>query len=374
MTLISRIKSLRLPYHGLMIFALAFAGCNRDQVKVQEVPKDSESTAPQPAETANASDMPANPHAGMDMGGASTLPQVKWTLPSGWQEKALSEMRVGSFNAPGKDGQNADVSIIPLPNGGPQMELPNLNMWRNELQLPPADKAESQPVTIGSGQGKLFEIADGKAPGRIIVAVLDRDGTSWYFKMRGDDSTVLEQKPAFLDFLKSVSFEAAPAAAMTDSHAGMSMDSAAATASATSVPLPAGWKELPPSQFLLAKYVIEGSGDAKAEVNVSMLAGTGGGVMPNINRWRGQLGLAPLSEEDFSKQAQSVDVAGGKGTLVDMTGTDKKTGEKARLIGIIAPQAGDTWFYKLMGDEQIVEQQKDAFTKFIQTAKFSNAP
>jgi hypothetical protein len=27
-----------------------------------------------------------------------------------------------------------------------------------------------------------------------------------------------------------------------------------------------------------------------------------------------------------------------------------------------------------MGDEQVVAQQKDAFTKFIQTAKFSNAP
>jgi len=123
---------------------------------------------------------------------------------------------------------------------------------------------------------------------------------------------------------------------------------------------------------LLAKYLIQGSGDAKAEVNVSMLAGTGGGVMANVTRWRGQLGLSPMTEEEFSKQAQTVDVAGQKGTLVDMTGTDMKTGKKARLVGIIVPQANDTWFYKLMGDEQIVEQQKDTFTKFLQTAKFGN--
>ena len=95
--------------------------------------------------------------------------------------------------------------------------------------------------------------------------------------------------------------------------------------------------------------------------------------MPNVTRWRGQLGLAPMSEEDFSKQAQTVDVAGAKGTLVDMTGTDMKTGKKSRLMGIIVPGAEDSWFYKLMGDEQIVDQQKDAFTKFVQTAKF-NAP
>jgi hypothetical protein len=79
-----------------------------------------------------------------------------------------------------------------------------------------------------------------------------------------------------------------------------------------------------------------------------------------------------MSEEDFSKQAQSVEVAGVKGTLIDMTGTDAKTGKKSRLIGIIAPQADGTWFYKLMGDPQIVEQQKDVFTKFLQTAKFVN--
>jgi hypothetical protein len=68
-----------------------------------------------------------------------------------------------------------------------------------------------------------------------------------------------------------------------------------------------------------------------------------------------------------------MDLAGGKATVVDMTGTDK-TGKASRLIGVISPQMDQTWFYKLMGDPQIVEQQKDAFTKFVQTAKFSNAP
>jgi hypothetical protein len=358
-----------------MIFALALAGCNRDQVQVQEVPKESQSTIPPLAQSGDATSQPMNPHAGMDMGAAGARPQLKWTLPAGWQEKTASEMRVGSFTAPGKDGQSADVSIIPLPTMGPEMELNNLNMWRGELQLPPATKAESEPVTIGPGQGKLFEIADGKTPGRIIVAELDRDGTSYYFKMRGDDAAVRDQKPAFLEFLKSVSFAAEPATAMTDPHAGMTMAPATAQAGADSgAGLPAGWKEIPNPQMLLAKYVIQGDGGATADVNVSMLAGTGGGVMMNISRWRGQLGLPPLSEEDFSKQTQTVDVGGSKATVVDMTGTDSKTGKKARLVGVIAPQAGDTWFYKLMGDEQIVGQQKETFMKFIQTAKFSNAP
>lgn len=373
-------QSTSLARCGLVILALALTGCHREQVTVQDVPKESDSAMQQPADAARTEQMPNNPHAGMDMapGGGAALPQVKWTLPAGWQDKALSEMRVGSFDAKG-----ADVSIIPLPSGGPQMELGNYNMWRGELQLPAASQAESQPVTVGSEQGKLYDISGGKVPGRIMVAQLDRDGMSWYFKIRGDDATVQAQKPAFLEFLKSISFEAAPAAApamaMTDPHASMGsmgMDAGASggeSMASAGVPLPAGWKQVPaPSQFLLAKYDIEGSGGAKAEVNVSALAGTGGGVIMNVNRWRGQLGLGPISEEDFSKQAQTLDVAGSKATVVDLTGTDSKTGQKSRLIGVIAPQADQTWFYKLMGDGQIVEQQKDAFTKFVQTAKFGN--
>jgi hypothetical protein len=374
---ISRIHFMRL---SLMMAALALAGCDREQIKVQQVPKDSEPAAQAPAMTplATASSMTADPHAGMDMSqmGSGAQPQVKWKLPSGWKEKAPSQMRVASFDA-GKEGQMADVSIIPLQMpSGPKMELDNYNLWRESLQLPAVDKVESQPVAIGSEQGKLYEVGDGKSPKNILAAVLEKGGLTWYFKMNGDDAVVKEQKPAFLDFLKSISFEAAPVTAMANPNAGMSMGqpiSAETMATAISNPsLPAGWKGIPNPPMLLAKYVIQGDGEAKAEVNVSMLNGTGGGALANVTRWRGQLGLAPMSEEDFSKQAQTVDIAGGKGTLVDMTGTDSKTGKKSRLIGIIVPETSNTWFYKLMGDPQVVEQQKDTFTKFIQTAKFGN--
>ena len=218
-------------------------------------------------------------------------------------------------------------------------------------------------------------MAGGTLKGQIIVAMLMRGDTSFFFKIAGEDSVVTEQKPAFLDFLKSISFEAAPATAMANPHAGMAADPMApAEAAPVSVAgLPDGWKEIPNPPMLLAKFVIQGTGTAKAEVNISNLGGTGGGLLMNINRWRNQLSLPAFSDDDVSKQTQTIDWAGGKATVVDFTGTDK-TGQPSRLIGIIAPQPDQTWFYKLMGNSQIVEQQKDAFTKFVQTAKFSNAP
>ncbi|HLX71625.1 MAG TPA: hypothetical protein VKV04_18590 [Verrucomicrobiae bacterium] len=357
---------------ALGALGLALAGCNRDQVKVQEVPKEADSP-PQVADAGAAPAMPVNPHAGMDMSGGAAQPQVKWTLPPGWQQKASGQMEVGSFAANDKDGHNAQVSIVPLPSGGPEMELAIYNMWRTELQLPAAQKAESEPVTVGSAQGKLYQLGDDKSPGRMVVAVLEKDGFSWYFKMAGESSAVDGVKPAFLDFLKSISFEAAPATAMVNPHASMGADPMApAEAAPVSVSgLPAGWQEIPNPPMLLAKYVIQGADTAKAEVNISRLAGTGGGLLKNVNRWRGQLGLSEFSDDDVSKQAQTIDWVGGKATVVDFTGTDK-TGKSSRLIGIIAPQMDQTWFYKLMGDPQIVEQQKDTFRKFIQTSKFAN--
>ncbi len=111
----------------------------------------------------------------------------------------------------------------------------------------------------------------------------------------------------------------------------------------------------------------------KADVNVAELGGEGGGLLPNVNRWRGQLGLSPVAENDLPQMTQSLDVPGGHATLVDLTGTDLKTGTLTRLVGVIVPQNGQTWFYKLMGDESIVAQQKDAFIKFIQSANYANA-
>jgi len=137
--------------------------------------------------------------------------------------------------------------------------------------------------------------------------------------------------------------------------------------------VPTGWQSIPPSQFLLVEFSVPGANGAKAEVNVATMGGTGGGVLPNVNRWRGQLGLNAIAEGDLTQLAQPLDVPGGKATLVDFEGVNAKTGSPTRLVAVIVLQNDQAWFYKLMGDKQVVAQQKDAFTKFIQSANYANA-
>jgi hypothetical protein len=144
----------------------------------------------------------------------------------------------------------------------------------------------------------------------------------------------------------------------------------AGDASSPAWKVPAGWQEVQHSQMLREQYVISGQGGAKAEVNITV---AGGDPLANINRWRNQLGLPPAGQGELAKLATPLDVQGGKAMLVDMTGTNAKTGQKARIVGAIVPQGDQTWFYKLMGDEGVVEAEKAAFVQFVQTVKYSNA-
>jgi hypothetical protein len=360
-----------------MLFLMAaLAGCDRGQVQEYRVAKEQTQAQAQPS---------AMPPGHPDTSGAAS-PALKYKVPTAWQEVAPGEMRAASFRVAGKDGKQADVSVIPLP-GLAGSDLDNVNRWRGQVGLPGVSEAElatlAQPVEIAGQAAKLYEQAGANAgsgeKSRILAAITRREGAAWFFKMTGEDGVVTEQKPAFIEFLKSVSFPAAGAQAqLPPSHPpidGGSMMAAAGSAASSGQAkpnweVPAGWKEISGGQFLVAKFVLTGAANAQASVNVSMSSGDGGGMVANVNRWRNQLGLGPEAEADLTKELQPLDLPGGKATLTDITGQDAKTGQKARLLAVVVARSGETWFYKLMGDAQIVERERDAFIKFVQTVKY----
>jgi hypothetical protein len=356
-----------------------FTGCGREDVRTYRVPKE---TTPQLA----AADLPAGHPA---ISSTSAAPATAAKIPADWQEAPPGEMRVASYRVKGKDGKMADVSVIPLP-GMAGRDIDNVNRWRGQVALAPVSETElaklGEPVQVGGQEGKLYEMAgQNSASGeknRILAAIVRRPDGAWFFKMVGDDALVAEQKPAFVEYLKSFSFAGAGGGAATQaaqlppSHppiGNITPAAAAAPSSGEGKPqwqVPGGWKEIDGGQFLVAKFIVSGSDNSQAAVNVSMSAGDGGGVLGNVNRWRGQLGLNQQSQAEVDNLVTSVDIEGGKAILVDMSGTDTKSGAKTRLIGAIVPKGQLTWFFKLMGPAHLVEQQKDTFTKFVQTVKY----
>jgi hypothetical protein len=356
----------------------AVAGCDRGQVQEYRVAKEQ---TPAQAQAQPAALPPGHP----DTSGAAA-PALQYKRPAGWNEVAPGQMRAASFRVSGKDGKQADVSVIPLP-GLAGSDLDNVNRWRGQVGLPAVSEAElaklAQPVEIAGQSASLYEQAGSNAgsgdKSRILAAITRRDGAVWFFKMTGDDALVAEQKPAFIEFLKSVTFQPATAQAqLPPSHPpidGGNMMAQAGGAASSGQPkpnweVPSGWKEIPGGQFLVAKFVLTGAANAQANVNVSMSPGEGGGMLANFNRWRSQLGLAPVAEADLAKEMQSLDVSGGKASVADITGQDARSGQKLRLLAVVIPRSGETWSYKLMGNAQLVEQEKETFLKFVQSVKY----
>ena len=375
-----------------MPLLLLAAGCHRDTTKVYQVAKDQEQTPQQtapalPTDSPSQALPPGHPNISTMPGapaamGAATAPQLTWTTPAGWTELAPGEMRVASFKITGAGGKLADVSVIPLAGmaGGDDA---NVNRWRGQVGLASASSDELQKaaekIEAGGQPAQLYDI--GGTDQRILGVIQHRDDMAWFYKMTGDAGLVEQQKPAFVEFLKSLKFAAAqPAggagempATLPPGHPGLGD---LATPAATSGPIshegqpnwqvPAGWQEVAAGQLLVAKFNISGDGGATASVNVSSSPGDGGGLAANVNRWRGQLGLPPVTEI----LTTPIDVTGNKAQFVDMSGTNAQTGQPAQLIGVVVSLPDRTWFYKLMGDTKVVAGQKDAFTKFVQGVKY----
>jgi len=348
-----------------LLTAFALTGCNRDDIKVYRVGKE--------------------------------LPRQKVNAPEGWTPVPPGQMRVASFAVKGADGKQADVSVIPLPGAAGGVTA-NVNRWRGQVGLPPATETEIQklaePIKISGQPAELYDLAGTNASNggaiRILASIQNRDGMAWFFKMTGDANLVAQQKSAFISYLKTFDAAAAPgpsggptemppshppieSGALPPGHPDISMMPATGgEISHEGQPkwdVPGGWKEVAGGQFLVAKFLLEGEAGGQAAVNVSSSAGDGGGLAANINRWRKQLGLSEVANES-DLGVKTVEASGSRLSLVEMSGTDARTGKPTSLVGAIVPQAGQTWFYKLMGDAKVVEARKGEFENFVQSVKY----
>ena len=193
-----------------------------------------------------------------------------------------------------------------------------------------------------------------------------------------------------------------PPPAATDPHAGMNIPGdphAGLPAGATIPGMPAGdphaalprggsvvqpsvtgevpdhWEAAPGSSMRLASYLVKGDGEAVADISLVALSGSAGGVLDNVNRWRTQIGLEPVDQAGLDASSQKLDTPVGQAVVVDLEGSagDGAQAKDGRIVAAIASVEGGTWFYKLRGNPDLVAREKEAFLRWIATAKRQSA-
>lgn len=163
---------------------------------------------------------------------------------------------------------------------------------------------------------------------------------------------------------------AAPAAteSIAGSNAAMANTAVAtATFAGLSWTAPAHWVAKPASSMRKATFLITGADGATADLAVTAFPGDVGGELANVNRWRGQLGLPPISENEVASIVTRFEHNGLAFAVVDFVGGSDKTA--SRMLGATVPVGDATWFFKLTGPDTLVASEKPAFLAFLQTVK-----
>ncbi len=130
---------------------------------------------------------------------------------------------------------------------------------------------------------------------------------------------------------------------------------------------PDTWVAQPPSAMRLASFRA-----GEADVSVSKMPGPAGGTLANVNRWRGQIGIATLADGDLAAAQKEIEVGAEKALLFDMAGDKPPEGKSQpqRTLAAIVPHAGETWFFKMSGDAPAVAAESAGFTAFLQSIRF----
>lgn len=362
--------------------AVVFTGCKREEVRVYDVAK--ETNAPT---TASSGTTPARPSTPTPTPTAEPAPRstagasVPWVVPQGWEERPNSSgMRLASYGVSTPDGRSIDISVVAL---GEQAgtELDNVNRWRSQLKLDPITESDltkaGEPARVGTQSAAVYDLVsatpvlDGKYKARTLAAMLPAGNMTVFFKATGEADLVAAEKPRFLQWLASVKTgpeDAQDSAATAAPATPTPPPAATAPASTDGLPnwkLPAHWKTGGPRPMRLASLVIPSDSGDPGDISISTLSAAGGALLPNVNRWRGQVQLPPTDDATLAKEALTLDLPGGaKATVVDLGGAAPN-----RILGAIIPKGDKVWFLKLTGPDALVKKERDNFLAWVKSVE-----
>lgn len=330
----------------------------------------------------------AGPVASKDKSSDSPL---VWSVPSGWEELEPTQMRMVNFKV-GEEGE-CYLTILGGDGGG---VLGNVNRWREQLglsEIGESDVAALSTLKVLGRDAYLLDLQgtytgmglDPREGWALRGAITTSSQFTLFVKFIGPQALVEREGGAFESFCSSLAFSAAIAASSPGAAAhgapaagpapapgkgpvvgakpGSGAGSAPGGGGGFSWDVPAGWTPELGGGMRLVTFRT-----GAVECYVVILGGTGGGVVGNIQRWVGQLGLEVPSEAEVAAMPL-VEVLGVQAPLLEATGDytgmgDAEATPGVMMLGLPVLISGRAVFLKMLGPEKEVAAQRDSFLAF----------
>ena len=115
-----------------------------------------------------------------------------------------------------------------------------------------------------------------------------------------------------------------------------------------------------------ARYATFQTGESSEEalIAVTRFPSDVGGALANVNRWRSQVGLPSIQEKDLDRTTEKLNVGGVEVLFLDLDGPQK------RLVVAMLPRENETWFVKMDGPKELLENHKKSFLAFVNSIRF----
>lgn len=270
-----------------------------------------------------------------------------WTLPENWEQEPGNSIRFATLKVKGSDPE-LELTVTPLSASKslPEDLLSNINRWRGQVGL---SDITAKEITAASDTKPALDTE--------LFTLKDGDQTITAVSLKG----MMAGNP-----MGGAPFASGMRGGMRQPSPGPAPSSTASTK--LKYETPEGWKPGRKSSMRKAAFNLT-AGDETGEVTIIDLSKSGSPLLPNINRWRGQVGLKDISEADLPKESEELKVGDLKATYVKLIGPASSQPRKA-ILGAIIYREELAWFVKYTGPVKLAEQEEDRFKQFVQSIRF----
>lgn len=302
-----------------------------------------------------------------------TGPVVAWVLPENWGENpALAGPMAGSFHVMTKEGPKGRIGVMPFRESVSSLEV--ANMFAREIGYGLLDEENLVPLLekkmIGAREFewiRLEEQRQTQAQKTVLLALYRKDSQTWLFPFIGEKTLIDEELENFSRFLEYTVLRAGSKPIKALSSPVSSSPPPAQLPPGPPPPdwtIPSHWTPGQASSMRLASYKISDEEGNELDFSVTTFPGDVGGLLANVNRWLGQIGLEPTDEAGLKKYVSPIKIDGMAAQLVEASSSDKT------FYAAILMRNNSSWFFKLTGEKTLALKEKENFSEFLDSVCF----